>query len=172
METNFDQTESLKLIHEMISKAKQSFSKINFYFLLWGWILLLAGLSEYILGQVLHSEYYYIGWPVGGILGGIIASVHGTRQAQKGGQSSYLDKVYAYLWSAFVVTMLILIVSTVSHGWNPGSFIIVLTGLPTFVTGGIMKFKPLVIGGIFFWVVGLFSFFFLEAVRKYVQIIL
>jgi hypothetical protein len=35
----------------------------------------------------------------------------------------------------------------------------VLTGLPTFATGAILRFKPLIIGGILFWCIGAAGFF-------------
>ena len=35
----------------------------------------------------------------------------------------------------------------------------ILTGLPTFTTGQLMRFKPLIIGGLLFWVLGTISFF-------------
>ncbi len=37
--------------------------------------------------------------------------------------------------------------------------IIVLTGLPTFLTGQLIRFRPLILGGILFWVLGAISYF-------------
>ena len=44
------------------------------------------------------------------------------------------------------------------HEMQIGS-IIVLTGLPTFVTGQLMRFRPLILGGVLFWVLGAVSYF-------------
>jgi len=38
---------------------------------------------------------------------------------------------------------------------DPGAMITLLTGIPTFMTGQIMRFRPLIIGGILFWVAGI-----------------
>jgi hypothetical protein len=35
---------------------------------------------------------------------------------------------------------------------------LLLTALPTFVTGIIVRFKPLIFGGIIFWVLGVINF--------------
>ena len=37
--------------------------------------------------------------------------------------------------------------------------IIVMTAMPTFITGVILKFKPLMFGGVVFWVAGAVMFF-------------
>lgn len=158
--------QSLELINEMILKAKQSFSKVSFYFLLWGMLLFIAGIVEYYLDRVVHYEYSYVGWPVVGFIGGIIASIHGAAEGKKQGVMSYTDKVFMFLWSAFVVTLVLLIVGAVANDSNPGSYIIIMTGLPTFVSGGIMRFKPLIVGGLIFWAIGIFSFFFLDEYRS------
>jgi hypothetical protein len=40
---------------------------------------------------------------------------------------------------------------------NP--LILLLVSIPTFVSGIILKFKPLIVGGILFWFFGLINFF-------------
>ena len=41
--------QSLRLIQSMIGQAKRSFSRVSFYFLLWGVLLTLAMLATYFL---------------------------------------------------------------------------------------------------------------------------
>jgi uncharacterized protein with PQ loop repeat len=38
-------------------------------------------------------------------------------------------------------------------------FYLILYGIPTFITGGIMKFKPMIIGGIVCWILALVSIY-------------
>ena len=153
--------QSLQLINEMIVKAKRSFSNISFYFLMWGWLLLVAGITEYVLARIVHWEYSWIGWPIVGILGGIGASLHGSRSKSAKG-TTYMDNLFMYIWLGFIAMLIVLIVSTVANGINPGPFIMIATGLPTFISGGAMRFRPLIVGGVLFWVIGLLSFFVLE----------
>ena len=159
--TNLTPESSLHLIQEMIQKAKKSFRGISFYFLMWGWLLLAAGVAEYILAKIVHFQSPYIVWPIMGILGGIIAAIYGSRKKEEK-IISYAGKIIGLLWGGFVITLILVIIASVANRLNPGPFIMLLTGLPTFVSGGIIKFKPLMFGGIVFWLIGICSFFFLQ----------
>lgn len=159
MEQNLTAEDSLKLIDDMMRQAKRSFHRISFYFLLWGVLLIAGMLTEYIMIRMGHS-INGISWGVVGIMGGVISSVHGARQGKREGASTAMDRVMMWLWAAFVVTMLIMIIGYgVSGGGTPAGSIMVLTGLPTFVSGQLMRFKPLIFGGILFWVLGAVSYY-------------
>jgi len=160
MEKEMTPQQSMELITEMIASAKQSFFKMSFYFLLWGALLALAGLGQYFLKQSDFS-LHWIGWPIVGVVGGIIAGVHGAREGKKTQVSTFTDRVYMWLWMAFVFTLVLFIVAAGKHELDPGPYIMLLTGLPTFVTGAIMKFRPLVFGGVLFWVIGMLTIFFM-----------
>lgn len=154
--SDFSEQNPLELINEMISVAKRSFVKMSYYFLLWGWLLFAAGLTEYLLRtQLGYAHIAWIGWPIVGVLGGILAAVRGNKESKSAGATTYMNRVFTYLWGGFVVTLVLYIVASVMHHTNPGPGIIILTGLPTFVSGGIMRFKPLLIGGCTFWVLGI-----------------
>jgi len=152
----FDNQHPLELINEMIAVAKRSFVRMSYYFLLWGWLLLAAGLTEYAMRNLLDMAHLaWIGWPVVGVLGGVMAGLHGSRQGKAAGVYTYMDRVYMYLWGAFVLTLVLYIVASLFIRNNPGPGIIILTGLPTFVSGGVMRFRPLLVGGVLFWLLGL-----------------
>lgn len=159
METNLTPEQSLKLIDEMMRQAKRSFHRMSFYFLLWGILLIGAMLLEYVmgyLGQPLHGK----SWGVIGLAGGITSWIYGARQGRKEGASTAMDRVMMWLWSAFVITLMVTIIAYgVSGGGTPAGSILVLTGLPTFVSGQLMRFKPLIFGGLLFWVLGALSYF-------------
>ncbi len=158
-ETHMNPEQSLSLINEMIGKAKQSYNRTSIYFLIWGWLLIAAGLGEYYLGQIAYYNHPYIVWPIMGVVGGILSIAFGKRESARSGIHTYTDKLFSYLWGGFMATLIIVIVASISQRVNPGPFIIILTGLPTFVSGGITRFKPLIVGGIVFWVLGLITFF-------------
>ena len=159
METNLTPEQSLKLIDEMMRQAKRSFHRMSFYFLLWGILLIGAMLIEYVMDYTGH-RLYGKSWGVIGMIGGITSWVHGARQGKKEGASTAMDRVMMWLWAAFVITMMVTIVGYgVSGGGTPAGSILVLTGLPTFVSGQLMRFKPLIFGGLLFWVLGALSYF-------------
>ncbi|MEO8587989.1 MAG: hypothetical protein ABI432_01355 [Flavobacteriales bacterium] len=159
MEQTLTAEQSLKLIDDMMRQAKRSFHRMSFYFLLWGVLLIGAMLTEYFMDRAGHP-FHGKSWGVVGIIGGIVSSMHGARQGKKEGASTAMDRVMMWLWAAFVITMLVTIIGYgVSGGGTPAGSIMVLTGLPTFVSGQLMRFKPLIFGGILFWVLGALSYF-------------
>ncbi len=158
MATDIAPEQSLKLIESMIGQAKRSFQRMSFYFLLWGGLLMLATLTEYFMNRS-GLPNGWLGWPILGALGGIISGMHGAREGRKAGVSTFTDTVFMWLWSAFMITLVIVIVSSVAMDSRPGPWASMLTGMPTFITGGILRFRPLMFGGVLFWVFGLLMLF-------------
>lgn len=159
MDNEMTPAQSLKLIEDMIGQAKRSFHRQSYYFLLWGILLIGAMIVNYIFavrGSVLGGY----AWPVVGVAGGILSFLHGSREGRKKPVTTAMDRVIMWLWTGFVVTMLTtMLASASSHNAMAMGSIIVLTGLPTFVTGQLMRFRPLIAGGILFWVLGAVSYF-------------
>lgn len=146
--------ESLRLIEGMIGQARRSFSRMSFYFLLWGVLLIGAMVATYLLRHEVNGWQYGAPWGVAGALGGIISSIHGAREGRKEQVSNPMDSTIGWLWGSFVITMLLLIAFTVIGRSDTTVAITMLTGLPTFLTGQIMRFKPLQLGGVIFWAAG------------------
>lgn len=155
MEKNMTPEQSLRVIEEMIGQAKKSFSRMSFYFLLWGGLLIAAMIATYLLRGTSASISQGAPWGIAGILGGIISSVHGAREGKRNAVNNPMDRVVGWLWGAFVITMMITIVVNVLHRQDPGAMITLLTGFATFMTGQIMRFRPLILGGVLFWVIGI-----------------
>lgn len=147
--------ESLAIIQEMINRSRTNFKGQSFYYLMWGWLVVGALIVEAILfnrGSQLHP----IVWPIMGIAGGIASAVYGRKQGEKAGHSTHIDRAMGYVWVAFIVYLFIVLAlagtgkfGVASVGWNTAFVLIIgLYGLGTFISGGILKFKPLVLGGI------------------------
>ena len=64
-----------------------------------------------------------------------------------------------YLWMAFLVTLFSVLFGMGKVGLEASyPIIMLLYGLGTFVSGGILKFKPLKVGGIVAWICGTIAF--------------
>lgn len=159
MEQQLTPEQSLKVIESMIGQAKRSFHRMSFYFLLWGILLTAAMLATYFLRDLHPRLAQGAPWGAAGILGGLVSSVHGARQGRNAPVSNPMDGIIGWLWSSFVITLMIVIVCSVLDRRDPGAMITLITGIPTFMTGQILKFKPLIIGGIIFWVAGIVMHF-------------
>ena len=157
-ETTLTAEHSLQTIQSMIATAKRSFQKISFYFLLWGVLMSLAGMLEFVLTLKGYPRPY-LGWPIAGVLGGIVAALHGAKQGQKSDVTTFTDKVMMFLWGSYTVSLILIIVGSVVSGTNPNKFVLLLTGLPTFATGALIGSRHLMAGGIIFWSFGIVTFF-------------
>lgn len=155
MDNTLTPEQSLRLIESMIGQAKKSFSRVSFYFLLWGILLTLAMLATYLLRDLPDAVGQGAPWGVAGIGGGIISGIHGARQGKREPVNNPMDGLIGWLWSSFVITMFITIVMSVMDQRDPAAMITLLTGIPTFMTGQIMRFRPLIIGGVIFWLAGI-----------------
>lgn len=159
MEQELTPEQSLRLIDSMIAEAKRSFHRMSFYFLLWGVLLIIAMASQLVSMRYEWNDHGYV-WGIIGILGGALSWVHGAREGKRETVSTATDRMLMWLWSAFIITMLITMFGAGIAGYStPVASIMVLTGLPTFMTGQMMRFRPLVLGGILFWVLGAACFF-------------
>lgn len=164
METKFNEQDSLRVIHEMIENSKAKISDNGFFYLLWGWLVLIASLSNFILLKI-GFEQAWLPWPILMIGGGVISGIAVYRIGKKAKVITFFDKAIIYLWYGFVVTLIIILV-TANFGrmsWTvTNTLIIALYGLGTFVSGGILKFRPLIFGGVFCWIISLVTLFIPE----------
>ena len=150
-----DSKAQLSIIEEMIAQSRQNISEGSIFYLLWGWLVLVAALSNYVLLVYTNYEHHYIAWPILMTLGGIVSAIIGSRQEKKQGVRTYVDRSINYLWIAFTITLIAVLISMVKFGVEVVyPIVIILYGLGTFVSGGILKFKPLILGGVLCWLLG------------------
>ena len=155
MDQPLNPEQSLRLIEGMIGQAKRSFSRMSFYFLLWGVLLTLSMLTTYLLSDLSPAIGQGAPWGVAGLLGGLVSWIYGARQSHQEEVLNPMDRIINWVWGSFVITLLLVIITTTSRGNDPGMLITLLTGIPTLLTGQIMRFRPLIIGGVLFWLAGL-----------------
>jgi hypothetical protein len=160
MDTNLTQDQSLKIIYEMIETSKNNLKDNSFFYLLWGWLVLAASLIHFALLYVPY-KYAFLPWPILMTAGAIASAVAGYRIGSKSKVMTHVDKMIIYLWYGFLIVVTTLIVMTVLGFMTWGvtnPIIISMYGLGTFVSGGALKFKPLIIGGIGAWVIAVIAF--------------
>ena len=159
-EKTLTERESLLLIGQMIQHTKQTVQENGFIFLLWGWLVFAASISQYLLLYVFKSDYNTLPWPVLMIAGAIISMVYGAKKRKREHVKTYIGNFMKYLWIAFGVSLAFVLVYMGKIGIEAGyPLILVVYGIGTFVSGGALKFKPLIIGGICCWVLAVVSAF-------------
>ena len=158
MEKPFSEQESLKLIYEMIHEARQDFRQGGFFYLLWGWAVLLACLLHYAIMAYTAFQHPYLVWPVSMLTAGLITFIKIRQYKSVRKVKSHLVNAVFTLWTGFTIallTTLLLAFMGKLTMLQAYPLIMVLYGLAIFVSGGMLKFKPLVWGGAACWPIAL-----------------
>jgi len=157
---NFSPEESLLVIQSMIDKTKNSVADKSFYFLLWGWLVLIAALAQFVLKVIVQTPNHPVVWNL--MFVGVIASaVHGRKERGKIRVRTYIDENIATAWIGIAIcqVLLIFIFSQFQIWQYCYSFYMLLYGIGCFITGRILKFAPLVWGAFSSWVLVVVSTF-------------
>ena len=150
--------ESLELIASMINKAKNNFSERGLLYLIWGWVILFCCITSFVGAHFFHNDkVYYVWLLVYLVINFQILYMRRSRKSQK--LKTYTGEINAFVWLVFAICLILVIfICNVFHRYeiiNP--MLLVLYGMPTFLSGIILKFKPLVIGAVSCWVLATIS---------------
>ncbi|MCE3279910.1 MAG: hypothetical protein K0S44_2101 [Bacteroidetes bacterium] len=155
-EKQLTQEESLRIIHEMISAAKNDVKADAFIFLLWGWLVFAASLSQFILIKM-NVAWNSVPWMLMP-LGGLITIVYSIRAGKKDKTKTAVTESLKYTWIAFSAALLIILFFNSMHFLQVLPCIMVLYGMGLFLSGAALRFKPLIFGGIFCWICAIAGF--------------
>jgi hypothetical protein len=158
-EKAFNEQESLHLIQTMISTVKAEMEDDSFYYLIWGWLVFIASVAQYVLMKMDVNENY-LGWAILMPAGGIASAVYGYRQEKKKRVKTYIDDLMKYVLITFMVSLFMVLFFQSKLQLNTYPMIMMVYGMWLFVSGAAIKFKPLIIGGIINWILCVVSFFF------------
>ncbi|KAB2814796.1 hypothetical protein [Phaeocystidibacter luteus] len=154
MEKTLKPEDSLSVIAEMVSKTKRNLQEGSFYYLMWGWLALGAAGVEYFLLTYMKSDWHPIVWPVMGVLGGIASAVYSRKAHARQGHTSFIESAMKIVWMAFGAMMVLAILMGATQNWSLAYVLIIaLYGMGTFISGGILKFRPLIYGGVACWII-------------------
>ena len=153
---NLTVSESLDLIASMILQAKGKVQRNNFFFLFWGWVVVAANLGMYALSK-LHYEHPYAVWLV--TIPAWIFTLYKIFSRKKPERApSHFDRISLWLWMSFGITIFCVVLFGFKINFQLNPVILTISAIPTVVSGVIINFRPLIIGGIVFWVSGIICF--------------
>ncbi len=171
MEKKFTEKESLNVIMGMIENAKTNVqSGLGYHFLLWGYLVILAGLNNFIFFGKL---WQYYGWTLMLPIGFIGSFIIGWRNARKTRFYTYTDRIVGGTWIAFAVGMAIMFsaypilrsLGDVSGEYIAGAYymfypiLLLIAAAGLFVSGMAYRFKPLKFGAMICWACAIGCFF-------------
>lgn len=157
-ERSINPNESLEIIQNMINKTQRRYSDDSFYYIMWGWLVFVAAIAHFILIQ-LNVKQAPMAWMLMP-LGGIITGIYSFKQSKKEKIKTYVDTYMNYLWIALGMAMIIVLGMAYKLGiLNAYPILLLIYGIGTFVSGGLISFKPLVIGGVICFMLSVAAFF-------------
>jgi len=160
-EVPFTPEESLRVISKTIERAKRRVQESGFYLLLWGTLVVAAGLLDFYQGlQIPDAEHKHRAWllvPLVGIVATIIYEVR--RQRAPLVERNTFNDLYAMIWLGYGITLPMLIAYTVRAELSPTPLILAITGFALFMSGQVLHFRPLAWGAVVIWAGALCSLF-------------
>lgn len=158
MENKLTNEDSLKIITGMISTAKGNVSQGALHMILWGWVVMIVSFSHFILMKYQVINRPEMVWLLM-IPTLVLSLVVGFKKGRQANVRSHFDTIYMWVWLSFSLIMAIMIFF-LNHKWDIISpMVLLLAGYATFLSGKIIKFKPLIYGGISFWAWSLIAYF-------------
>jgi len=141
--------ESLSLIAEAITKTKEDIKQYHFVFSLWGWLLSIASLSFFLFHKYTDLKYYFFPFPLLAATGMITTVIWYTRR-RPSQTETYGTFFLSRMWLVLAICFVTVVFINTSQNLPPFTYTMLLAGIGTLVSGMIMKFRPLIFGGILF----------------------
>jgi uncharacterized protein with PQ loop repeat len=157
-EENFSQQDSLKLINEMIGKAKRSYVTKGTASIVWGSLIVFCS----IITRAKIKYGFNIGFNVWLLL--LLALIpqifFAVKEKRSKKYTSHDEGAVYFVWITFAICIFILSFYNSKFGdEHSTTLVMMLYGIPTFITGGIFKFKPMIFGGLCCWVLSVISIY-------------
>ena len=150
--------ESLKIITDMINKTKVNIRQSSFHLLLWGWLIFFCSLSEYLLFKFTdYATPWYIWFFV--IPGVCVSMIYGFVKGRRESVYTYATSLYVWTWIGFLISAIVLFILVWDRMESVTPLILTMAAIPAFISGFIIKFKPLIIGASTFWIFALIAHF-------------
>ena len=165
--TELTPEESFTIISKAVSNFKLNYQESANIFLLWGWVLTLACLSQFAIVKILNStgQYELMGWlsvgswivlcAVGLVIQFfVIRRLNGEKKVY-----SYVEDYLKSLWLVCITAIVVAIVISFLLEVSSPPIIMLIAGIGTTTTGLLIKFRPLALGGVCFFAFSIASVF-------------
>ncbi|MCC6283302.1 MAG: hypothetical protein IT262_22035 [Saprospiraceae bacterium] len=150
-ESKLTPEESLLVIHQTIEKAKRDVQDNGFHLLLWGILVVAAGLVDFYMSQAEGMDNKHFAWAILPVIGVPVTILYEWRRQKTVIQRNTILKWYSLVWLGFGISLPMLIAFAVAQHLPPTQPIMVLTGFALFMSGVVLSFRPLVWGAAIVW---------------------
>jgi len=157
---NLTPEESFSIINKAIANFKLNYRETAKVFLLWGWVLAFASFSNFIILKILYSREAYeltglfsiCNWAVFILIGFIIMVLMERKINKEKKVFSYLESYFKNLWTVTAASFFIATFLCIKLEINPPPIMLLIAGIATITSGLLIKFRPVIIGGMAFFI--------------------
>jgi hypothetical protein len=156
-EKEFTTQESLQLISQMISKAKDDYIETGVTALMWGAIITFCALVSFFNYRYFKLDWVYNIWFL--TYAAVIPQIFIARRERRMKKyKGHDDNLSGGVWLAFAAAILLMSYIDSRYGLEQRiSVYLILYGIPTFAVGFGRKFTPMIFGGIACWALSVLS---------------
>lgn len=162
---NLTPEESFSIINKAIANFKLNFRETAKVFLLWGWVLAIASLSNFIILKILYIREASLGllslfnWAAYILIGFVIMLFMEHKINKDKKVFSYIESYFKNLWSVTAASFFIATLLCIKMEINPPAIMLLIAGIATTTSGLLIKYWPLITGGMTFFIFSLAATF-------------
>jgi hypothetical protein len=171
--------DSLKLIEQMIGRARAEEKDSGRGWIIWGWLLFLASLIQYFMIRSGNGQDGGKVWVIFGVMAILLAlyeTVFKNYISKKSVRvKTYTSELVNRLGIAFFISLLIMVfgnsqTGTHATGVNFG-YLLLLYGFWMFIHGSVFRNRLLIIGAVINWAGAVAIFYFMESLGAEVLLV-
>ena len=164
-EKSFTVEEQIAILDSVLKKERVQLAEFSPIFVFWGWLVIAALILHFLMIQF-QVGHHWVGWYVLMPLG-IICQFFFVPQLKRM-EWTFIRRLIALTWLGFFIcfTFSLLLLQVVRQFSLIPIFIMAFYTLALFISGVVLRFKPMIVGSIFNWAL-LFSLcFWIETILE------
>ena len=141
----------IEIISKVINSTKENLQPLSVNFIFWGCLIVGMSLIHYIFPQFIQSTRYssLLFWTVIPVIVMILTVFYNMKNRKTIGYETHLDRVIKIIWGVFNASWLLIVIISLLNGVNnPVPDILFLLSNTLLITGLIIRFRPIVFGGL------------------------
>src|SRR4029078_8578611 len=154
-ENELNPLQSLQLITEVITKTKENFRRYSFLYLLWGWLIAIASFAFFILHQYTSFDLFFLAFPLMAGCGILITVLH--YRLKRHDTETWLSGYLKNLWLVLGISFILVVFINIVQQRPPFTYTLLIGGGGNLISGMSLRFRPLIFGGIIFFLFALLS---------------
>ena len=153
--------EQLSIINDAIRQTKNNLKPLGFNLVFWGVLINFMSLFHYFFPSIVQFSYYSstIYWVSIPLLGMIYTTYYNINSGNKIGYETQLSRVIRIIWGVFGIAWISIVGISVYSRINPVQDVLFLLALVLIMSGSIIKFKQVTLGGVGLLIFTLYNYY-------------